>query len=218
MKKGKLIVIDGIDGSGKSTQIKLLLSHLRRAGRKTYLTDFPQYEKSFFGRMVRRYLKGDFGQTKQTDPHLISLLYALDRFEAKEKMWRALKEGKIIVSDRYSPANKIHQAIKIKGKVKKEKFYAWLDELEFRVLGIPRPDLTLFLDVPPNVTRKLMIARGKRDIHEVDFNHQKLAYKQCQVLVKKYKNWQMIPCLEKGKFLAPQIIHQKVWQAIKKLL
>lgn len=218
MKKGKLIVLDGIDGSGKTTQIELLIHHLRKIRKKIYLTDFPQYEKSFFGLMVRRYLKGDFGQTKQTDPYLISLLYALDRFEAKKKMWQQIKQGTVIISDRYSPANKIHQAIKIKNKAKRQNFIRWLDEMEFKILGIPKPDLVLFLDVPPAVARRLTIIRGKRDMHEIDSRHQKEAYSESLELVRKYHNWRRITCVENGRLLTPKIIHQKIWQEVKQIL
>jgi dTMP kinase len=202
MNKGKLIVLDGIDGSGKTTQIKLLLHHFKRIKKKTFFTDFPQYEKSFFGRMVRRYLNGEFGQTKQ----------------AKEKMWQKIKQGLMIISDRYSPANKIHQAIKIKNRIEKEKFIQWLDEMEFNILGIPKPDLVLFLDVPPAVAKRLTIARGKRDMHETDSRHQKEAYKETLELVKKYHNWKKIPCIENGKLLPTEVIHQKIWQEVNKII
>ncbi|MDZ7798533.1 MAG: dTMP kinase [Patescibacteria group bacterium] len=218
MKKGKLIIVDGIDGSGKSTQIKKLLEHLQKIKKRIYLTDFPQYEKSFFGKMIRRYLKGDFGQTNNTDPHLISLLYALDRFEAKKEIKKHLEEGKIVISDRYSPANKIHQAIKIKNKADKEKFYKWLNKMEFQILDIPKPDLIIFLDTPPKITKRLMISRGKRDMHETDDEHQKQAYKQCINLTNKFRNWKKIKCVEKGKLMPPEVIHQNVWQEIKKII
>ncbi|MFH1367413.1 MAG: thymidylate kinase [Patescibacteria group bacterium] len=218
MKKGKLIVLDGIDGSGKTTQIKLLIRHLRKIRKKTYLTDFPQYEKSFFGRMVRRYLNGDFGQTKRTDPYLISMLYAFDRFEVKEKMWQHIKQGTIVISDRYSPANKIHQAIKIKNTIKRKKFTHWLDEMEFKILGIPKPDLVLFLDVPPAMAKRLTISRGKRDMHETDHRHQKDAYQQSLELIRKYRGWRRIVCVENGKLLAPKIIHEKIWREVNKIL
>lgn len=217
-KKGKLIVFDAIDGAGKTTQVKLLTKRLRQNKKKIYLTDFPQYEKSFFGTMVGQYLHGAFGKTEQTNPYLISLLYALDRFEARDEMRKYLKKGTIIISDRYSPANKIHQTTKLKTKAERQKFLRWLDQMEFDVLEIPKPDLVLFLDVAPSITRKLMIARGNRDMHETNFRHQQQAYKMCQYLSRTYTHWKRIPCLQNGKLLPQEVIHDRVWKAVQKVL
>ncbi|MFA6098258.1 MAG: thymidylate kinase [Patescibacteria group bacterium] len=219
MKKkiGKLIVFDAIDGAGKTTQVKLLLNHLRREKIKYYLTDFPQYEKSFFGKMVRQYLQGAFGEVGKTDPHLISLLYALDRFEAKKRMWKILKSGRVIVSDRYSPANKIHQASKIKNIRRKDEFLDWLDKVEFGILGIPRPDLVLFLDVPPKITMAMTARRGKQDLHESSLRHQQAAYQESLRLVNKYSAWKKIECLSHGNLLSPEKIHERVWAEVKKV-
>ncbi len=213
-KRGKLIVFDAIDGAGKTTQVKLLVKRLRKSGKRVLVTDFPQYEKSFFGKMVRRYLQGEFGNAKQTNPYLISLLYALDRFEAKEKMQRYLDNGGIIVSDRYSPANKIHQASKIKNKKDKQKFIKWLDTMEFEVLGIPKPDLVLFLDVPPTVTKKLMVSRGARDMHEIDGSYQRKSYNESRELVRRFKHWRRIQCMSGNTLLPSEVIHERAWKEV----
>lgn len=217
-KRGKLIVFDAIDGAGKTTQIKLLLKRLRREKKKYYFTSFPQYEKSFFGRMVRQYLNGEFGNAKQTNAYLISVLYALDRFEARDRMRARLNAGTLIVSDRYAPANKIHQACKIRDPRKKTAFLKWLDEMEFKVLGIPKPDRVLFLDVPPRITRKLVLARGRRDMHELDLKHQQQAYRESLSLVKRYPHWRRVRCVERGRLLAPEEIHNRVWKELRRLV
>jgi len=217
-KKGKLIVFDAIDGSGKTTQVKLLTKRLRQHKKKIYLTDFPQYENSFFGTMVGQYLHGKFGKTEKTNPYLISLLYALDRFEARDYMWKCLNKGTVIISDRYSPANKIHQAPKLKTSAERQKFLRWLDQMEFDVLEIPKPDLVFFLDVTPSITRKLMIARGNRDMHETNYRHQQQAYKMCQYLSRIYTHWKRVPCLRNGKLLAPEVIHERAWKEVQKVL
>ena len=217
-KKGKLIVFDAIDGAGKTTQVKLLTQRLRRHKKKIHCTDFPQYGRSFFGTMVGQYLHGKFGTTEKTNPYLISLLYALDRFEARDSMLKYLNKGTIIISDRYSPANKIHQTTKLKTQAQRQKFLRWLDQMVFDVLKIPKPDLVLFLDVAPSITRKLMIARGKRDMHETNYRHQQQAYKMCQYLSRTYAHWKRIQCMHRDELLTPAAIHEQVWQEVKKVI
>ncbi|MDD5040163.1 MAG: thymidylate kinase [Patescibacteria group bacterium] len=217
-KRGKLIVFDAIDGAGKTTQVKLLAQHLRRSKKKFVLTDFPQYEKSFFGKMVRRYLRGEFGTATTSNPYLVSLLYALDRFEARDYLSKKLERGIHIICDRYAPANKIHQASKIRNPRKKEEFLAWLDIMEFKVLGIPKPDLVLFLDVPPAIARQLMASRKRLDMHETDFAYQKKVYRENARLVKRYKNWKRIQCVRRGRLLLPEEIHWKIWGVVKTII
>ncbi|MFA5134467.1 MAG: dTMP kinase [Patescibacteria group bacterium] len=217
-KRGKLIVFDAIDGAGKTTQVQLLTKRFRRLRKPYHLTDFPQYDKSFFGAMCRRYLKGDFGETEKTNPYLISLLYALDRYEARAEIEQQLQAGRIVVSDRYAPANKIHQTLKISNKSEQAKFLRWLDEMEFKVLGVPKPDVVLFLDVPPSIAMPLMKARGKRDMHERDYHHQQQAYLMALQLYKKYPNWIRIQCMRSGQLLPPEVIHEQVWRAVKKFV
>lgn len=224
--KGKLIVIDGLDGSGKATQTKLLLARLKKEGYKVAVTDFPQYYNSFFGKMVGRYLSGEFGKINQVSPYLASILYALDRWQAKEKMQKWLKEGRIIVSNRYVSANQIHQTAKIKGERDKEKFLKWLDEMEYRVFGIPKPDLILYLNIPFQIGQRLVIKKGtrgyiggiKRDIHERDKKHLSEAQKQCFALAKKFTHWREIKCIKNSKILSKNNITEEVWRVVKKII
>lgn len=222
-KKGKLIVIDGLDGSGKATQTKLLIKRLKKEGYKTAVADFPQYYTTFFGKMVGRYLSGEFGTAKQVSPYLASVLFAADRWQAKEKMRQWLSEGRMVVSNRYVSANQIHQAAKIRGKREKEKFLRWLEEMEFKVFGIPRPNLILFLHVPYQVGQRLVVKKGvrkyiggvKKDIHEASKSHLSAAQQQVFQLVKKQAGWQRVDCLENGRLLSRQEIAEKVWRVVR---
>ncbi|MBU0964089.1 thymidylate kinase [Patescibacteria group bacterium] len=225
MKKirGKLIVIDGLDGSGKATQTRLLVSRLRKEGKKVAITDFPQYYTSFFGKLVGRYLAGEFGSAKQVSPYLASILFALDRWQAREKMNKWLAQGRIVISNRYVSANQIHQTGKIRGKKEKAKFLKWLNDMEFRIFGIPRPNLILFLNVPINISRRLVVKKGsrgyiggaKKDIHEASLSHLTDAQQQVFTLIKKYNNWHRIDCVKNGQLLSRQEIHERIWQRVK---
>ena len=122
MKKGFFIVIDGTDGSGKATQTKLLAEKLKKSGRKVKTIDFPQYENNFFGKMVGRYLSGEFGKSSEVSPYLASILYAGDRFEEKETIEKWLNEGFVVIADRYASSNQIHQGGKISNSAKRKEF------------------------------------------------------------------------------------------------
>lgn len=222
--KGKLIVIDGLDGSGKATQTNLLLRRLRRAGYRVAVTDFPQYYSTFFGKMVGRYLAGEFGSAKQVSPYLASILYALDRWQAKQKMEKWLREGRIIISNRYVSANQIHQTAKISGARDKAKFLLWLEEMEFRIFGIPKPTLVIFLHVPYRIGQRLVIKKGargyiggtKKDIHEASQSHLSAAQQEVFRLVRQHTHWRQVDCLKHGRLLAPQAIAERVWAVVKK--
>lgn len=225
-KRGKLIVIDGLDGSGKTTQTKLLLKRLKKKGYKTAVTDFPQYYTSFFGKMIGRYLSGEFGKANQVNPYLVSTIYALDRWEAKDKMKKWLSEGRIVISNRYVSANQIHQTSKIKGKKEKEKFLKWLEKMEFKVFGIPRPNLILFLNIPYKIGQRLVVKKGtrgylggvKKDIHEASKSHLSAAQKQVFDLVRQHTKWRRIDCIRKGKLLSRKEIAKEVWKVVRKKL
>ncbi|MFH1837881.1 MAG: dTMP kinase [Candidatus Kuenenbacteria bacterium] len=213
MKKGKLIVIDGLDGSGKATQTKLLIKNLKKNNYKTATIDFPQYSL-FFGQMVKRYLKGEFGKLKNVNPYLCSILYATDRWQNKNKIEKWLKQGKIVICDRYVSANQIHQTSKLKTKKEKQNFLEWLNKLEFEIFKIPKPDLILFLNVPCKISQKLIKNKKDKDIHETNLSHQIAAQKQSLELVKKISNWKEINCVENNKILSKEIISEKIWQTL----
>ena len=154
--QGKLIVITGIDGSGKTVQTKLIYARLLREKHAVVTTDFPQYGKTFFAEMVIKYLKGEYGSADSVSPYLAALLYAGDRWEAKEQINNWLREGRIIISNRYVCDNMAHQGGKIHAPEEKNKFIQWLDNLEHHIFGIPRPDLNILLHVPVEIAYKLI--------------------------------------------------------------
>jgi len=223
-KKGKFIVIDGSDGSGKKTQSDLLIESLEKAGYKTAYYDFPDYD-SFFGKMVGRYLNGEFGEADQVSPYLGSLLYAGDRWQASKQIEKDLSLGKIVISNRYTQSNMGHQAAKIKDLDEKEKYLKWLEELEFNIYKIPKPDLVLFLHVPVEISQNLFAGKGERkytkaikDIHEGNVDFMKRSVNEYLRLAKKYPEWRRIDCVEKQTLLSKEEIADRVYLMIKKEL
>src|SRR6266704_7004681 len=157
---GKLIAIEGIDGSGKRTQVELLTLTLKSRGHSVYSTGFPQYD-SWFGKMVGKFLNGDFGSLASVDPHFTALLYAGDRFEAKPKLEAALNNGQIVLADRYIGSNLAHQTARVAPK-ERPAFVQWIEHLEYRIYGLPQEDLVLYLRVPPAEAQKLVTQKSKR--------------------------------------------------------
>lgn len=218
---GKIIVIDGTDGSGKTIQVALLLKHLNKDGYKTALADFPQYglPSAYF---VERYLRGEYGGANEVNPYLGSLFYALDRFEAKEKINNALTRGKILISNRYVSASMGHQGAKIKSRFQRRKFFKWVENIEHDIVGMPRPSLTIILHVPARLAQKLVDKKGrrayirrKRDIHEDDIKHLAAAEKTYLEMAK-YFGYKVVECVENGKLLTPKEIHERVWSIVVK--
>jgi len=224
--KGKLIVIDGIDGAGKATQTKILIKRLRKLKHKTATLDFPQYYNNFFGKMTGRFLNGEFGDAPSTNPYLASVLYAADRWETKTKIEKWLKEGRVVILDRYSSSNQIHQGGKILDPKKRKGFLDWLEEMEFNVFKIPKPDLIIFLNVPYKISKKLLtkkvsrnyIKSAKNDKVEKSRIYQESSYLQSLNLVKKYNNWIEINCVKNNELLSPEKISTLVWTKLEKFL
>ncbi len=225
MKKGKLIVIDGIDGSGKATQVNLLAKHLKREKVKFKTIDFPRYYDNFFGKMIGEYLSGKYGDFIQVDPRLASVLYAADRFEASKTIHRWLEAGYVVIADRYASANQIHQGGKIRDKKMRKEFISWLDTMEHGVFGIPRPDLIVYLDVPFEVSsewlkRKVLqrskkYLKGRKDVAEDNLVHLKDSRESAMSLAKGNKNWVKIECCSRGVCLEPEAVSERVRNAVR---
>ncbi len=224
-KKGKLIVIEGSDGAGKATQLKLLNDYLREENYKVQSIDFPRYYDSFYGKMVAQFLRGEFGTLKEVDPHLASLLYALDRGQAKEQMELWLKNGEFVLSNRYATSNLAHQSAKLSSK-KRKQFINWDLELEYKINGIPKEDIVIYLYVPYKISRKLVAqktqevrayAKGKkRDIHEKDIKFMKNSEDAYLRLVKQFPHWIKITCVDKkGNLKSREEIHEEVKKVLK---
>ncbi len=227
-KKGKLIVIDGTDGSGKATQIGLLIKHLKKDGRKVKVVDFPEYYSNFFGKFIGHCLSEQYYNFVKTHPKIASVLYAADRFESGDKIKKWLKEGNIVVANRYASANQIHQGGKITNTKKRESFLAWLAEMEYGVFKIPKPDAVFYLSVPIPIVMKLIAERNKqnsraylgkkKDVHEKDINFLENSRKSALWLSKTQKGWVKIECVKDGKLEARENIHEKIYEKLKKII
>ncbi len=208
--KGNLVVIEGVDSSGKNTQARLLLKRLEKGGKKAVLVSFPRYSK-FFGKLVKKYLSGEFGSLRKVKPELASLLYALDRYDAMPFIEKSLSQGITVVCDRYTASNIAHQASKFEGKRRKE-FISWVQGVESR---LPKPDATIFLDLPVSVSAKLMAKRKrKKDIHELDLDYLR-ATRQVYLTLSKKPGWQKIDCRKGAGVKSRREIHELVWKKAK---
>jgi dTMP kinase len=221
MKKGKLIVIDGTDGSGKATQTELLVARLKKEGIKVKKIDFPQYTENFFGAVIRECLDGKYGNFLAVHPKIASVLYAADRFETSGKIKKWLAEGYMVISDRYVSANQIHQGGKIQNERARKEFLAWLDTMEFEVFQIPRPDAIIYLHVPLEVSLKLITNRAeeksiKLDLPESNPKHLFDSQQSALKIIGKNNTWIKIFCAERGVLRSRQEIHEEIFQKIKK--
>lgn len=218
--QGKFIVFEGIDGSGKSTQSQLLVEHLKKAGFKVAFIKFPQYNTKSGG-LIEKYLAGEYGKV---GPYPASVFYAVDRFDGGFKIREWLSKGYIVVADRYVGSNIGHQGGKIHTKKERERFFKWLYDLEYRIFQIPSPTVSFILRVPPKVAqllrRKLASQEHRQlDIHERDLLHLKNAQHAYLHVLKVFpKDFTAIECVPKGILLAPEIIHEQIWQEVQKIL
>ncbi len=237
-KRGKLIVIDGIDGSGKATQTELLVNALTRRGLKVKKIDFPRYETNFFGHFVGECLTGKWGDFISLHPRVASVFYAADRFESKTFVENWLKQGYIVITDRYVSSNQIHQGGKIKHPKQRKEFLVWLDAMEHEIFGLPRPDAVIYLDIPVDVSvnllRELKIKsrigkkvylRGRPDKKEkIDLAEGNIEYlensrKSALSLIRSEKGrWHKIDCIKKGHLLSIAEINDEVVRLVKYII
>lgn len=216
--KGRFIVIDGTDGTGKTTQINLLAKTLEVSGYDHTMFDFPQY-KTHSAAMLERYLSGEYGQL---NPEAASILYAIDRFDASFKIREMMNQNKIILTNRYVTSNAGHQGGKIEDPEKRIKFYKWLDNLEHGTFSVPKPDLTVILHVPVEMSIELIKkgheAKGtKPDLHDQDIEHLKKAEKVYMEIAELFPNTRLIECAENGQMLSPNAIHSKIWEIVRRI-
>jgi dTMP kinase len=200
---GKLIAIEGIDGSGKRTQVELLEKALNASGHAVYSTGFPQYD-SWFGKMVGQFLNGDFGALETVDPHFSALLYAGDRFEAKFRLETALNQGKIVLADRYIGSNLAHQTARAPA-ADRPAFVSWIEHLEYNIYSLPRETLVLYLRVPPRQAQELVARKSarsytkvKQDLQEASLRHLEDAAAMYDQLSRR-PNWATIPCFDETR-------------------
>lgn len=223
--RGTFIVIEGTDGSGKGTQFDLLAKRLTSEGHEVVAFDFPQYDQpsSYF---VREYLNGNYGGANDVGPYTSSLFYALDRFQASFAIKKALDEGKIVLSNRFTGSSMAHQGTKFANPEQRRGYFIWLDNLEFEMLKIPRPDRSFVLRVPAETAQQLVDQKGereytnkKRDIHEADLNHLKLSVEVYDDMCKLFpKDFVRMDCTRSGELLSIETINDMLYQAINPLL
>lgn len=200
---GILIAVDGVDASGKQTHTELLYQTLAERGVKAKLLSFPAYG-SPSAELVKLYLSGAFGgNAEDVNAYAASTFFAADRFATYRMDWKAdYENGTVLIADRYVSSNMIHQAGKIENLQEKDRFLDWVSDLEFQIYGIPKPDLTIFLDMPVRFGRQLMAQREnkfdgtmQKDIHERDCGYLERSYQNACYVAEKY-NWTRIPCVE----------------------
>ena len=215
--KGKLIVIDGADGSGKATQTRMLVERLVNEGRSAKLLDFPRYTDNTLGALIRECLDGKRGNFMEIDPRIASVLYAADRYESKALITNWLEDGETVVLDRYVSANMMHQGAKIHDENEAQEFLAWLDHMEHDVFALPRPDAIIYLDVPYAVRRTLMdqdTTRASVDIAEVHHEHQIACENRAKNIVASGNAWRVVDCTREGKMRPKEDIHTEIYSHI----
>jgi dTMP kinase len=219
--RGKFIVIEGIDGSGKRTQLALLARALANRGHEFSQVSFPNYN-GFFGKLVARFLNGEFGPLDSVDPHFSALLYAGDRLESKPALESALTAGKILISDRYIASNLAHQGSRVP-PAKRGVFLDWLRQLEYEIYGLPAEDLVIYLRVPVAQAHRLVASKDardytdkKHDIQEADLEHLEAASRVYDQLAQQ-SHWVSVECLEaaKGALRSPDAIHNEILAAVE---
>lgn len=228
MRKGRFIVIDGTDGSGKATQVKLLVKRLRQNGYRVKNIDFPRYYDNFFGKFIGECLANGHGNFVELDPYITSVLYAADRYESAEQIKRWLAKGNIVIADRYASSNQIHQGGKIDNAAARKNFLAWLEKMEFGVFKIPKPDLIVYLEVPIEITQGLLSGKraarkkrylnGKKDIVESSRRYLDNSKRSAIKLVKENNNWLKVDCAVADKLMSRREISEAVWDRVVNFL
>ena len=227
MEKGAFVVIDGIDGSGKATQARLLAERLTAEGHQVEKIDFPRYGTPLFGELLGECLAGKHGDFLHLDPKIASTLYALDRYEASAQIRAWREEGKVVIADRFSSSNQIHQGGKIVDTAKRDTFLAWIDRMEHEVLNVPRPDAVIYLrvGVPTSLallskereTKNQALGGEAQDTVEKDRMYLERSFESAERLSME-PNWHRVECVEDGVIRSPEVIHEDVHKAVAALL
>ena len=215
---GKLIVIEGTDGSGKSTQFRLLTERVAREGHEFQKLVFPQYKEDSSA-LIRMYLGGQFGdKPSDVNAYAASSFYAVDRYASYKKVWGEwYEQGGLVLSDRYTTSNAVHQASK-EPVEKQGAFLGWLYEFEYDRLGLPKPDLIIYLDVPTEYTEQMMRSREAATGTHADIHEQDLAYlatcRETGRRAARFYGWTVIDCVREGKMRTIEDIHEEIYRHV----
>ncbi len=223
------IVLEGLDGAGKSTQIKLLREMVEQAGWECEYLHFPRFDAPVYGDLIARFLRGEFGSVEQVNPYLVALLYAGDRADAAKLINGWMAEGKCVICDRYVYSNVGYQCAKVASEEERKALTEWILKTEFEEFSIPRPTLSLFLDVPFAFTEaKLTAARegadrdylgGAQDIHEQSLDLQRRVREVYLAAAERDENFRVVDCSsEEGGMASPEEIFERVKEIVKPLL
>lgn len=225
MKKTVLAVIEGVDCSGKATQSKLLKQRLKQSYSNVECIEFPNYS-SPSSAVVKMYLNGDFGsKADYVSPYAASSFFAVDRVASVYGEWSNIfSDGNIVIADRYTTSNMIHQAAKIKNADEKNAFLDWLYDFEYVKLKLPQPDIVIFLDMPVDYAKKLMADRPNKinnssvlDIHESDEQFLNESYNNAVFVAKKY-NWDVVKCVNDGKIRSIDDISDEIYKKVCRVI
>lgn len=223
--KGKIIVIEGLDGAGKSTQLELLKKKFEERGFEHKYIHFPMLNKGEYGTLIAEFLRGEYGSIEQVHPKLVALLFANDRKEHIHQINEWVEKGYVVLTDRYVNSNIAFQCAKLENEDEKTALRKWILRFEFEYNQLPLPDKTFFLDVPFSAVINSLskertgedrdYLKGKKDIHEASISFQEKVYKEYKLMVKEQENFTGINCSDKyGNFLPPEEINQMIMKII----
>lgn len=223
------IVLEGLDGAGKSTQIKQLRALFEARGAACSYVHFPRFDAPIYGELIARFLRGEFGSAAEVDPYLVALLYAGDRADAAREIRRWLDEGRVVILDRYVYSNIGYQCAKLPAGEERDRLMRWILELEYDYNAIPRPDLSLFLDVPFSFTERKLTEqregedrnylRGSSDIHEASLDLQRNVREVYLATAEADPSLRVVDCsAEDGTMAAPEVIFARITELLKPLL
>lgn len=225
MRKGLFLCIEGGDGSGKSTQHELLAAHIEREHIPLLRVNFPRYGQPS-AELAELYLHNEFGDATKLDPRLASLPYAIDRLAASPEITKALEKGTMVLAGRFTASNMAHQGAKFADRADRVKFFQWVQNLEYNIMGIPEPDYHFVLHLPAEVALERVgrrddgTANGKKiDGHETDLNYQKQAEQTYLDLVTTFPDrFGIVECMDGTRPRTPEEIHEEIWEHLQDMM
>ena len=217
----RFVVIEGLDGSGKSTQMELLRNHLEERSVPCKYLHFPRLEEGYYGKLIARFLRGEMGSNEQVDPYLVALLFAGDRADAADLIRQWMKEGYMVIVDRYVYSNIAFQCAKVNDPEERMNLLNWILSFEFEYHHLPRPDINLYLTVPHDFTAKQLrrarngedriYLKGERDIHEESLEFQEKVRQVYLTLQNQVDDLVLVDCKDReGSMLPPHAISEKI--------